>query len=135
MKITKLIREYVIDEVSKVYKAKLNPYKEQAAVDREKILGFRAELKRIQQEAIDKFVDEMNLMNRDGTNRCTVEASVPHMVWACTEAMVNEQKWEKENRLAEDRKIKEILTALELGATRQDLLDMIAKLQEVESED
>lgn len=130
MKITRLIREYVTDEVTKVYEAKLNPYTEQAEMDRQKILSFRAELKAIQQEALDKFVVEMNLMNRDGSSRCTIEASVPYMQWAVTQAMFNEQMWIKENRVLRDRKIKEILTALELGATRLDLLDMMEKLKE-----
>lgn len=41
MKVTKLIREYVEERVSKVYDAKENPYAYQAELDKKKLEDFQ----------------------------------------------------------------------------------------------
>lgn len=130
MKITKLIREYVQDEVNKVFNAKQNPFSEQAARDREMILAFKEELRAAQQVMLDKFVADNQLMKDDGSQLYRAEASVPSFFWAQTVAMRNEVKWKNNNKQERLGTIKRILTALELGANRQDLHNMIAELKE-----
>jgi hypothetical protein len=44
--------------------------------------------------------------------------------------MVDERTWNEENKKAKNAKIREIMLALELGANRQELNDMINKLLE-----
>lgn len=130
MKITKLIREYVEDEVNKVFNAKQNPFSEQAARDREMILAFKEELKAAQQVMLDKFVADNHLMKSDGSQLYKAEASVPSLFWAQTAAMRNEVEWKTNNKQERSTTIKRILTALELGANRQDLHNMLAELKE-----
>jgi hypothetical protein len=44
MKVTKLIREYVEEQVAKVYDSRENPYSAQADVDRQKLEALEQEL-------------------------------------------------------------------------------------------
>ena len=131
MKVTKLIREYVTEQVSKVYNDKVNPYSEQAELDRQKIEAFREELKNQQREAIEKFASENEVFEegwRGAVNPFKVSTSVPSFHYVVTKAMMDEKKWREENEKAKLSKIREILLALELGANRQELNDMIAEL-------
>ena len=130
MKVTKLIREYVEEQVSKVYDTKINPYSEQAEIDRQKIKDFEHYLRQAQQELIDQFLIELplfNAYNREPTDR---KASVSNLSYDYSQNMINEMDWKRENIRKKKDKIKEIMLALELGANRQELNDMIAKLLE-----
>lgn len=133
MKVTKLIREYVEEQVSKVYNAKENPYSEQATLDRQKLKDFTHELHEQQKEAIVKFLSENELFEDDwrGFRRKTdASTNVPCFDYCKTQAIMDEKKWKEENERAKKAKIREIMLSLELGANRQELNDMISKLME-----
>lgn len=131
MKVTKLIREYVEEQVSKVYDAKVNPYSEQAELDKKKIEAFKEELKAQQIETITRFMSENELFEehyRSGFTPFEISTSIPSFYHVKTKAMVDESKWAEENRRNKKAKIRDIILALELGANRQELNDMIAAL-------
>jgi hypothetical protein len=131
MKVTKLIREYVTDEVSKVYDAKVNPYSEQAKIDKEKIEAFAEELRKRQHEDIKKFAFENDLLEetwRNSIRPYEVATSIPSFHYACTQSMLDEKKWREENTKAKNAKVRDIIISLELGATRHELNDMLAEL-------
>ena len=131
MKVTKLIREYVEEQVAKVYNSKENPYSKQAKLDKQTIEDFQKELHRQQREAIDTFLANTPLFE-GWSNNCPlkVSTSVPGFSRAKTRAMVDEENWKTENSRQKSAKIREIMLSLELGANRQELNDMIAKLME-----
>lgn len=131
MKVTKLIREYVTDEVSKVYDAKVNPYSEQAEIDKQKIEKLKEELKTQQIETIEKFVSENEVFEegwKGVINPYPVHTSIPSFLHMKTKAMINEGNWYKENFQAKNAKIRDIIISLELGASRHELNDMLAEL-------
>lgn len=130
MKVTKLIREYVEEQVSKVYDAKVNPYSEQAELDRKMLEAFEEELKDQQRKAIDKFLSENELFEDHwgGFRRKEVCTSIPTFSYCLTQTMLDEKRWKEENHKNKRTKIREIMLALELGANRQELNDMIAAL-------
>jgi hypothetical protein len=130
MKVTKLIREYVEEQVSKVYDTKENPYTEQAEIDRQKLKDFGEELRNQQRESIEKFLSENELFDNhwDGFRPKTVCTNVPCFSYCFTQAIIDEKKWKEENNKAKKAKIRDIILALELGANRQELQDMIEKL-------
>lgn len=130
MKVTKLIREYVEEQVSKVYDAKVNPYTEQAERDREKIHLFENYLREEQQKLIDKFLIECPLFDSYVHEPTTRKAAAPNLSYDCSQAMLDEVNWKRENVRQKKEKIREIIINLELGANRQELYDMIAKLME-----
>ena len=129
MKVTKLIREYIEEQVSMVYDAKTNPYAEQANRDRQKIRDFGDTLRKQQQAAIDQFVAEMPVYDswRDW-GPFKPEPRCPDFGRARSKAMMEKERWEKENQKAKAAKIREIMLAVELGANRTELNDMIEKL-------
>lgn len=132
MKVTKLIREYVEEQVSIAYDAKVNPYKEQANLDREKIKNFQEELHLQQKELLNNFLSENKLFDDWGNHRpiTNISTCTPGFHRYYTTAMLNEKQWENENQRLKSAKIREIMINLELGANRQELNDMIAKLME-----
>ena len=130
MKVTKLIREYVEEQVGKVYNAKVNPYSEQAELDRQKLKDFMETIREQQQEFINKFLLENPAINTWDNRPYVKSAETLHFSNWGTQATVNEKKWEQENKRQKDAKIREIMLSLELGANRQELNDMIAKLME-----
>ena len=130
MKVTKLIREYVTDEVSKVYDAKVNPYSEQAKIDKQMLEAFTEYLRTQQREAIKKFMSE-NVLFTDGWSGIRpyeISLSVPSFSYVKTKAMIDEKEWKDENTKAKNAKIRDIILSLELGAHRQELNDMLAQL-------
>lgn len=132
MKVTKLIREYVEEQVAKVYDAKVNPYSEQAESDRQMLKAFEEKLRTQQREAIEKFISENELFEDcwGGLKPKTVSTTVPGFTYTLTRAIIDEKKWKEENKKAKNAKVREIILTLELGANRQELNDMIAKLME-----
>lgn len=129
MKVTKLIREYVEEQVSKVYDAKENPYYEQSKMDAQKIAEFKDTLKDITYKAVEEFLSKNNILN-SWTDKPEVPSSDPTFHRWKTQAMLDAATWNKENTQQKNAKIREIMLALELGANRQELNDMIAKLLE-----
>ena len=132
MKVTKLIREYVEEQVGKVYAAKVNPYSEQAEIDRQKLKAFEEELRTQQREAIEKFLSENEVFEDGwgGIKPHRVSTNTPGFTYALTRAIIDEKKWRAENDKSKNAKIREIMLSLELGANRQELNDMISKLME-----
>lgn len=130
MKVTKLIREYVEEQVSKVFDAKENPYSKQAEIDRQKLKDFEEELKNQQRKSIEKFLSENELFNDywDELRPATVNTSIPSFRHHVTKAIINEKEWKEENKKAKNAKIRDIILALELGANRKELQDMIEQL-------
>ncbi len=138
MKVTKLIREYVEEQVSKVYESKENPYSEQANKDREKIGKLSEELKTQQKATLEKFISENEVYEKSWVNGiipykiCTQTPSLSSML---TPAIISEKKWNEENIQAKNSKIRDIMVALELGANREELNHMIADLLNSEEDD
>ena len=133
MKITKLIREYVEEQVAKVYDSRKNPYTEQVEQDKQKIKDFEQELEVQQKEALDKFLAENELFedNWQGISRkTTMCTNTPSVSYYKTRAMLDAKKWQEENSRQKKAKTREIMLALELGANRKELEEMIAKLLE-----
>lgn len=133
MKVTKLIREYVEEQVAAAYNSKENPYAAQAAMDKQMLEAFTQELHDQQKEAIEKFIAEHEIFEdgwRGNRQITTASTNVPSFTWYVTQAMIDEKKWKDENSRQKRDKIREILLALELGANRKELEEMIAKLLE-----
>lgn len=132
MKVTKLIREYVEEQVSKVYDAKENPYTRYAKLDEMKLEDFQNELHKQQRELIDEFFQENDLYHAwSGELVKQMHTKCPDITGSFkTKAMIEKSKWDRENKRQQDVKVREIMVALELGANRQELNDMIAKLLE-----
>ena len=131
MKVTKLIREYVEEQVSKAYDARNNPYAEQAELDRQKLEDFKKMLHEHQRWDIDNFFAENTVL--DGWNSykpCIVHTTIPGFSRCVTPAMRCEEDWHNENTAAKKAKIREIMLNLELGATRKELDEMLAKVLE-----
>lgn len=132
MKVTKLIREYVTDEVSKVYNAKVNPYSKQAEIDRQKLKAFGEELRDQQREAIEKFISENELFEYGWGSEvrriAKVGTSSPSFSYYYTQAMCDERQWNDENNKNKKAKIRDIILSLELGANKHELEAMLAEL-------
>ena len=135
MKVTKLIREYVREQVSKIYDAKVNPYTEQANKDREKIKAFEEELKEHQKKVIEQFISDNELYTKcwDGIKPMSVCTSIPSFYNVLTPSMLNEKQWGEKNKNDKEAKYREIMLALELGANRDELNRMIAELLKSEN--
>ena len=130
MKLTKLIREYVSDEVAKAYSGRKNPHSEQAAVDRAAIVDLQKKLKEQQKSMLTEFAEAHNVVHyRSGKpvagDVCT---STPSLYDWRTEAMFLEEKWNQQNQVDRDKKEREILLSVELGATKNELVEMIQSL-------
>lgn len=131
MKVTKIIREYVETEVAKAYEKKTP---EEVAYDKlsKKIASFRekvsAEMYFAIEEAIERFREEHNIPEDIQLFRTNF-------------SLVNVNDWDsvirknsetaKNKRLEErDKKVKDILLNLELGATRAELDEMLSHLKD-----
>ena len=112
----------------------MNPYSEQAAIDRKKIEDFKAELQAQQRAALDKFLADNLLFDTwNDYAPAKVGTSIPGFSYVATQAMRDEANWKKEIVSQKKAKVREILMALELGANRQELTNMIAALLEEQS--
>jgi hypothetical protein len=119
----------VEEQVSKAYATKQNPYSEQAKLDAQMIEDFIKRFEQIKLEAVQEFILKNQLFsNYDKTP--IIATSDPYFSRWRTQAMLDEQTWKNENNKLKNLKIREIMLALELGANRQELNDMIAKLLE-----
>ena len=130
MKVTKLIREYIEEKVSKAYDSRVNPYSERAAEDREALEAFGKDLIRQQQELLDEFTKRYELFYRyrDNSRVTKISACCPGVSGYDTKAMRDELEWRNENIRVKNRKIREIVVNLELGATRKELDEMLENM-------
>lgn len=128
MKITRLVREYVTDEVHKAFYAKENPYAAQAKADEESIRDFKRLLKEQQEAAVKEFVSRHEVYSSWSGGPYGVSSCVPSFHDMETPAMKKSKEWEKDRANKEVRKVRDILVALELGANRDELKAMIEEL-------
>jgi len=129
MKVTKLIREYVEEKVGAAYAAKVNPYTEQANLDKEKLKAYQELICKQQREFLDAILKEVQLFNHWNKEPVTqISTSCPSLMSFKTRAMQQAADWDAENKRLKNAKIKEILLALELGANRRELEEMLSKM-------
>ena len=131
MKVTKLIREYVTAKVEEAYSLKRCPYTEQADKDREALKALTDELLAMQEERIQQFCLEHELLEdrwSGGFAPYKIVAQVPSFYHVNTRAMIDEKEWKTELKAQKLAKTREIMVALELGANRNELNEMIAAL-------
>ena len=131
MKVTKLIREYVETEVAKAYEKKTP---DEVAYEKlsKKIDSFRekvnAEMYFAIEEAIERFREEYNIpedIKLFRTNFSLVNVN------DCDSVIRKNSDTAKNKRLEErDKKVKDILLNLELGATRAELDEMLSHLKD-----
>lgn len=132
MKVTANIREYIRAEVTKILDAKVNPYAEQAEIDKQKMEDFCKELRDIQRRMIDQFVKDNQIVDswRGRNSTFTADVSSPSFHYAKTPAMLESEKWEKEHNEYKVSKTREIIAKLELGANRMELEAMLDELKD-----
>ena len=131
MKVTKLIREYVEEQVSKAYAARKNPYSDMAKLDNEKLEDYQKLLHKQQREFLDAIQRELPLFNRWNNEPVDhISTNCPCLASYKTFAMRQAGEWDRENKQLKNAKIREILLNLELGATRKELDEMLAKVLE-----
>ena len=130
MKVTTNIREYIKAEVAKILNAKVNPYAEQAKIDKQKMDDLCQELRDIQRRMVDKFVKDNEILDswRGHNHPFKPDVSTPSFHYAKTPAMIKSEQWEKEHNEYKESKTREIIAKLELGANRQELDAMLAEL-------
>lgn len=142
MRVTKLIKDYVTEEVQKVFKEKTSiekEYEEKAKIVEEEVKKVREELYKIiegKKEELEKKYNDF-IFTTDTYNLITTD---------CYRYSRNRNKnivtlEEKANKAKEDREykanqaVKNILISLEMGEiTRKNIAEMIAKLS-IESEE
>lgn len=129
MKVTKYIREYVTEEVNRIYNAKKNPFEEEYNAWKETVSKFRDALLEEVKARVQVFADECGCVKWDGkpytADGCVSNFSFGSMRAKCD---TDYHKWREANEKAKQNKIREILISLELGATKSELTDMIAAL-------
>lgn len=129
MKVTKFIREYVTEEVNRIYNAKKNPFKEEYKACEETVNKFRDALVEEIKARVQAFADENGCTRWDGkpyiADGAVSGLSLGSMRTKCEKDYFD---WERANEKAKQDKIREILISLELGATKSELTDMIAAL-------
>lgn len=130
MKVTANIREYIKAEVAKTLDARVNPYAEQAKMDKQKMDDLCKELRDIQKRMVDQFVKDNEVLDswRNYSHPFHPEVSTPSFHYARTPAMLKSEQWEKEHKDYKESKTREIIAKLELGANRQELEAMLAEL-------
>lgn len=131
MKVTKLIREYVTAKVEEVYSQKKSPYAEQAQKDREALKDLTNELLEMQKTRIQQFILEHELFEKSWTGTpkpYSISTHVPSFGYVHTQAMIDDENWQNELKAQKLARTREIMVALELGANRTELNEMIAAL-------
>lgn len=128
MKVTKFIREYVVSEVSKVYDAIPNPYEEADRVLKEELetlceqLGHEAGVK------LAEFMNQNEITRCDGSKYSAddfgVRAPIPRYP-----NEKDRRKFAENLRAKKEDKIRDILITLELGATKDDLVNLIEQMK------
>ena len=129
MKVTKYIREYVTDEVNRIYNAKKNPFEEEYNAWKEVVNKFRDTLFEEIKARVQSFADEFGCVRWDGKPYIANDAVSGLRLGSMMAKCENDYfAWRDANEKAKQDKIREILISLELGATKSELTDMIAAL-------
>ena len=130
MKVTSNIREYIKEEIARILDSKVNPYTEQAKIDEKMIENFCKELRDTQNDMINQFIEENELMDswRGRNTKYIASISTPSLGRAVTPTMLKAKEWEEENQKYKATKTREIIAKLELGANRSELEEMLAEL-------
>lgn len=133
MKVTKLIREYVEEQVASVYAPAIKKLEDQQKEEAKEREAAKECIKQIVAEAEAKAIMALETefpsyitrpMNYDHTKFYTMVSTNGHPDYYNPEL---EQRI-SDLKTARSKAIKSILTDLELGATRKELDEMIAKL-------
>ena len=133
MKVTKLIREYVEEQVASVYAPAIKKLEDQKKEEAKMREAAKERIKQIIEEAEAKAIMTLETefpsyitrpMNYDHTGFYTMvcRSSSPEYYNPELEQRISDLK------TAKVKAVKSILTDLELGATRKELDEMIAKL-------
>lgn len=131
MRVTKIIREYVETEVAKAYEKKMP---EEVAYDklREEITDFRKkvndEMYHAIEEAIALFREEHNIPEDVKLFRTDYNL-ISENYWSSI-IRQNSETAKKKRIEQRDKKVKDILLNLELGATRAELDEMLSHLKD-----
>lgn len=128
MKVTKLIREYVKAEVSKVYDAIPNPYEE---ADKELKEKYKALCELLEHEAgfkLTEFMNQNEITHWNGSKYSADEFCIrfPTPKYPNTD---NCCKFRENICAQKEAKIRDILITLELGATKDDLVNLIEQMK------
>lgn len=132
MKVTKYIREYVENEVSRIYDAKKNPFAESLERDNLEIEAFNESIRQEVVKRVQEFADQHGFVNYAGKPYVADKSVNINLGGIRSKSSAEYLKWNGENRKEKADKVRDILISLELGATKSELTDMIAALtQEV----
>lgn len=131
MRVTKLIKEYVANEVAKIYEKKTSDEEVAYEILRQEVADFRKklddELYHFAEKAIAAFREVHNIPN-DVIGLRTNCSLLYERAWE-SELYDKSKKAEGERLEQRDNKINDILVSLELGGTKADLDRMIAEIK------
>ncbi|MBQ5871453.1 MAG: hypothetical protein IIW69_03455 [Bacteroidaceae bacterium] len=131
MRVTKYIKDYVTEEVSRIYNAKKNPFEEEYKAQEKLISSFAITLDAELCSRSIAFAQENGFTNYRG-GEWSIENYSHHKsyTYGMYPSCKNEfENWRKANEEAKQDKIREILISLELGETsKSELTNLIANL-------
>lgn len=133
MKVTKLIREYVEEQVASVYAPAIKKLEDQQKEEAKEREAAKERIKQIVEEAEAKAIMTLETEFPSYITRPMHYNRSKFYNMVCTSSSPEYYNPELEQRIsdlktARSKAIKSILTDLELGATRKELDEMIAKL-------
>lgn len=126
MRVTKLIREYVTEEVNKIYNPRINAVGADYMAEKDKL---EEDIQKIIDEANEKVLQMMSELGYECSHYYNQEKVVVLRGSITNPEKYNQTNIEKtELKKARDNKIKDILINLELGATRAELDEMLKNI-------
>lgn len=133
MKVTKLIREYVEEQVTSVYAPAIKKLEDQQKEEAKEREAAVERIKQIVEEAEAKAIMTLETEFPSYITRPMNYSRTDFRTMVCSNNRPEYYNSELEQRISElktakVKAIKSILTDLELGATRKELDEMIAKL-------
>lgn len=128
MKVTKYIREYVEDEVSRIYDAKKNPFAESLERDNFEIENFKESIQQEVIKRVQEFADQHGFVDYAGRPYVAEKSAYINLGGIGPKISADYSRWNEKNRKEKADKVRDILISLELGATKSELTDMIAAL-------
>ena len=125
MKVTKIIREYVEEQVEKIYRGKMIDTIEMHKELKHKIANIANEYL---QQANDNILNALAKENIEVKPFYKEEKLIIGFNLLEYPQVVEQEKINLKLRREKEQKIREILATLELGGTKKDLDDMLAKI-------
>lgn len=129
MRVTKYIKDYVTEEVSRIYNAKKNPYTDLVKDFNDTVDAFIDALNEEIEKKISAFVAESGAVGWNGEEYLLGRRKfVSYNTFYSPYSKLSNQ-WNQDNAKAREDKIREILISLELGETsKSELTNLIANL-------